>query len=90
MNKLAAIPRTPHVSGGPHKSPVTPQLCHSLYLIPCMLHFKTKEEKMKNEAFLPSEREEIQTLAGASILFSYAHNESRYFLVHSRRIQKCR
>jgi hypothetical protein len=40
-------------------------------------------------AFLPSEKEEIQTLARVVILSSNAHNESSYLLLHHGRIQKC-
>jgi hypothetical protein len=48
------------------------------HALPCLLYLKNEEEKKKNEALLPSEKEENQTLAGTLIFSSNAHNESSY------------
>ena len=57
--------------------------------LPCMLYLKNKEEK-KNETFLPSEKEESQTLVRALIFSPNAHNESSYLSLHHVRIQECK
>ena len=48
-----------------------PTLCNFVtpcpHALPCASYFKNEEEKKKNEAFLPSEKEESQTLARALI-----------------------
>lgn len=49
-----------------------------LHTLPCVLYLKNEEENIKNERYLPSEKEESQTLAKALIFASNAHNESDY------------
>jgi hypothetical protein len=44
----------------------------------------------KNEAFLPSERENNQTLIRALILSPNVHKKSNYLSLHHGRIQKCK
>jgi hypothetical protein len=78
-----------------HKSAVffAPTLCNFVtfcfYAIFCVLYLKNEEEKKKNKAFLPSEKEKIQTLARALILSSNTYNEVSYLSLH-RRIQDCK
>ena len=60
------------------------------HAFPCVLHLKNEEGKKKNEAFLPSEKEESQTLTRALILSSNAHNEASYLSLHHGRIQECK
>ena len=48
------------------------------HTLPYVLYLKNDEENKKNEEFLPSEKEENQTLVRALILSSNAHNESSY------------
>ena len=57
---------------------------------PCVLYLKNEEEKNKNKAFLPNEKEESQTLAKTLILFSNVHNKLSYLSLHCKRIQECK
>ena len=47
-------------------------------------------EMLLGLAFLPSEKDESQTLARALILSLNAHNESSYLSPHHGRIQECK
>jgi hypothetical protein len=50
------------------------------------LNLKNQEKKKKNEALLPNEKEEGQTLVIAIIPSSNAHNKSSYLSLHHGRI----
>ena len=73
---------------------LAPTLCNFISLCPyaffCVLYLKNEEEKSKNKAFLPSEKEESQTLANALILSSDTYNEYNYLSLHHRIIQDCK
>jgi hypothetical protein len=61
-----------------------------LHALPSALNLKNEEENIKNEAFLPSEKEKSRTLIIALNLSSNTHNKSSYLSLHHGRIQECK